>query len=261
LFWSRTLLATALAGLSLPAAARGQEPEVLEVEAEAASAWGFELQVPLLSQYVFRGVVLNDEAVLQPEFFLYREWEDGSWLGAGAFFNLELTDYSGRAGEITEVDWIAEGAIPAAGGSAVLGVAAYTSPDNDFDTTTEAYLAWEYEGELLTSRAELTYDFMEGDGFYARLSASREIELRDDLICGLECGLGAMDQDYAALNVGVAASGLADLGARARLAWICSESSELSLTIFSSFLMDGDYRDAVDDPDPLWFALAWSIAL
>lgn len=253
------LLAALLAWLTPAVQAAAQEPESLE--SEDGSAWSLEFQVPMISQYVFRGIVLNDETVLQPEIFLAHEWENGSWLGVGAFFNQELTNHSGRAGEITEIDWLAEGAIPAAGGSAVLGLATYTAPDGDFDTTTEAYVAWEYEGELLTGRAELTYDFMEGDGFYARVSASRELELRDDLICSLECGLGAMDRDYAALNVGVAASGLADFGAHASLAWICSENSELSLSLFSSFLIDGAYRDAVADPDPFWLALAWSLAL
>lgn len=257
--WLRLLRATAIAGLALPAAAAGQEPEAWEEP--ASPLWCVEIHAPVLSQYVFRGVVLNDEAVFQPDAFLYRTWGDGSWLGAGACLSQELTNYSGSAGEITEVDWFAEGAIPAAGGTATLGVSVYTAPDGDFDSTSEAYLAWEREAASFTGRAEITYDFMEGDGFYGRLSGWRLFELRESLAILFECGLGAMDKDYAALNVGVAAAGLADLGARGTLAWLCTENSEIALSLFSSFLLDGAYRDAVEDPDPVWFALAWTVAL
>jgi hypothetical protein len=250
----------AVPALARPGAAQGEEQLVAGDDA-GGSAWGLEIQVPLLSQYVFRGLVLNDEAVLQPEAFAYREWEDGTWFGVGVFANVELTDFSGRAGEITEWDYSAEGATPALGGTVSTGCAAYTFPDGDYDSTVEAFVAWERETAWCVPRFELWYDLVEADGFYARARCTHERDLGDRWHLAAEVGLGAMDRDYAAYNVGVAASGLADLAASVRLSWIGGDRTEISLTLLGSSLLDGAFRDAVADPDPVWLALTWGLAL
>jgi hypothetical protein len=255
-----------LAGFALASAfafappSAAQEPVDAVRDAEGA-VWGFELQIPMLSQYVFRGLVLNDEAVLQPEAFGFREWENGAWLGAGAFANVELTDYSNRSGQVTEWDWFVEGTIPTAAGGLSAGCYAYTYPNESLDATVEAFLAWEVAVGALTPRVEVWYDFVEGDGFYGRARLAYELPLGESWTLAAETGLGAMDDDYAAYNFGVAASGLADLAASVRLAWTCGEATEIACTLLGSSLLDEEYRDAVDDPDPLWLAITWGIAL
>lgn len=255
----------AVAGLTLawaaPATAQEDDFAPLEVEAAGGPVWGLEIQVPLLSQYVFRGLVLNDEAVLQPEAFAYREWEDGSWLGFGVFANLELTDYSGNGGQVTEVDYSAEGATPALGGMASAGCAAYTFPDGAYETTIEGFVAWERESAWGVPRLEWWYDFVEADGSYARARFTHERELGASWIFTAELGLGRMDRDYAAYNVGVAASGWADLAASARLTWVLDDATEVAVTVLGSRLLDSALRDAVTDPDPVWIALTWGMAL
>lgn len=256
-FLRAALALLSLAGLAASlTAAQEQDPD----PSEESSSWTIEIDVPILSQYVFRGVVLNDEAVLQPQIFAYHEWSDGAWAGAGLFLNTELTNYSGRAGEITEVDWCAEGGLPTSLGWFSTGVATYTYPDHEFASTSEAFIAWEADCEGLIPRLELWYDFDQGDGFYARAESCASWAWADSWTACVTAGIGAMDRDYADYTVGAAVSGLADLGACAQLSWVWSESTAFVLCAAASTLLDRTYRDAVSDPDPLWIGLSCNFA-
>lgn len=252
-------LLTALAALVRPAAAQEAEP-LAATAARGGPAWGLEVQPPLLTEYVFRGLELNEQAVMQPAAFAYRAWDDGSWLGVGAFANVGLLDFSGRTGGVTHMDYAAEGATPALGGHASAGCAATTFPESLQNPSIEGFVAWECAAGSFTPRVELWYGLAAAEGFSARARLAHGRSLGSNFRFDAEASLRAMDREVAAVKLGAAASGLTDFTASARLVWVRSASSELALTLLGSTLLDGASRASAVDPNPVWVALTWGLA-
>lgn len=67
-----------------------------------------------------------------------------------------------------------------------------------------------------------------------------------------------MDGNYADYNIGSDTAGLSDAGAQIQLCFMPNENSRLDFAIYASTQIEQDYRDALVDPDPLWFGIFWS---
>lgn len=240
--------ATALAAL----AAGAEEPE--------AKPWSASIEATAAARYVWRGLELTDEPVLQPAAtFAWRG------LALNVWGNMDLTDANGNDGEFNELDLTAEysGSWGRVGYS--LGAIRYHFPNTDFAGTTE--LAAGLGLDLpLAPRLTAYRDVDEGDGWYVQLAAGHAFERLFALGEGVEVGaklaasVAWADADYNAFYFGADASGLVDATASIGLPIALGRGLTVSPSVSYSKLLDGDVQDRVDEDSLWWTALKVSFA-
>lgn len=219
----------------------------------------------LYSAYVWRGQVINDEPVLQPQLNLEL---DGFSLHAWG--NLDLTDNVNEdAPSFSEVDLTA--AYTRRFGPAEL-TASYTHyllVDQTVETDIETIVDGEPEvttvSEDAPSTAEvcleaslpdlpvvptlcLVRDVKEADGFYGSIGVAYSAELlKEALSLDLSASLGAGDADYNAYYFGVDAAALNDATATVSLTWTASDSFSMTPGVQYAVLVDDAIRAGADD--------------
>jgi len=175
----------------------------------------------VVSAFVWRGQVYNDEAVLEPALTVER-----GGLTINVWGNLDLTDRNDAGGRLTELDvTLGYGREVVAPLYLEAGVAVFTCPhaarldDETFlgGGTTELYVAAELD-LLLQPSLTVSRDIDASDGLYAQLELGHELELspKATLQLGFSGGWGNADSnlfyfdvDGHALNDGNLTVGLA----------------------------------------------------
>lgn len=243
----KTLLALlallTLLTLALPALAFGP----LDINAE----------LPFLSQYVWRGQVVNSEAVLQPNFFT-----GIMGFGVGFWGNMDLTDVYGNQGQFSEQDFTINYGLPLPLPLLDIdfGLIYYDFPNTDTSSTAEIYVTGS-ASVLLHPTLEIYYDFKEIDGTYVNASISHPVALSPTLDLDLGASLGYGTADYTKGYFGVDTAGMNNflLDASVPLHPIPFFTVTPSLA-YSTLL--GDAKDAVDnhhgDTDAVYFGLSVS---
>ncbi|MBN1268518.1 MAG: MipA/OmpV family protein [Kiritimatiellae bacterium] len=235
------------------------------VAAFAAVAQASDVTVDVLSAYVWRGQVLNDEAVLQPAFTA----ETPFGLYFNAWGNVDLTDQNDQSGEISEIDLLAAYALPLgeeAPVSVEVGVVTFTFPKEgdcvleitdevtgettsetvaeDLDTS-EAFI--NIEGNCpLTPALSVNYDFDQAEGLYVSLGVSHEIEAGEQVALSAEASLGYANGDYNEYYFGVDDDGLNDANVSLGATFAATEAVSLGAKITYTWLPDSDIEDAAD---------------
>jgi hypothetical protein len=217
------------------------------------------LSAPVVSRYVYRGAVINRDPVLQPEAWVSTESNERTWL-VGGWSNVDLTDENGEQYELTEYNIYGEVAQTLGPVRAAMGFAHYRYERPDAPSTTEIQLVLSAESEVLTPGLELYYDIDEAQGFYGNFNVSREFEPVESWKLGLLAGVGWMSGGQAEYNFGVDADAWSDLLLQANLEHPLSEHLTLGITGAYSSVLDGELRDAVDDPDNLWLAIGLGVS-
>ena len=216
------------------------------------------VDVGVFSKYVWRGIDTVDDFVLQPAVDLSM-----SGFGLNLWGNLDLTDENDSAGEFTEVDLTGSYSFSLDSATIGLGVIAYFFPGADGDTT-ELFASVGFD-TALSPTLTVYRDVDEVDGFYLALSGSHAFA---DLIRAGEAtalspevsiSIGFGDRDYNQAYFSVDGGGFADLTLGLALPVALSDTATLAVSVHYSRLLDGDLRDATDDPDNLWFGLSLSI--
>lgn len=222
------------------------------VEAGETSAGA---EAALMSAYVWRGQVLNDEPVVQP----------AVTVGAAGFAlnfwgNLNLTDNVNASGEFSEVDITLSYApsLPIDAWSLDMGVSHYTFPNTIVETeagaeaaadTTELYAGVSREG-VITPSLTVYYDFNQVDGFYlvGSLSYAAPLErLHEALSLELEFATGYGDGDYNQAYFGIDSSKVNDGLVSATLGYAANENLSLSGILAYSWFWDAGIRDAASE--------------
>ena len=107
------------------------------VLASALTAGAGSATLTLADRYVTRGIVCNDEPVLQT--FLDLPFGESKW-ALELFENTALTDKMGTKYNVDELDVMPKYTISLSNGmDLVLGAAQYTFPNTEFDNTMEVY--------------------------------------------------------------------------------------------------------------------------
>lgn len=238
------LMATAVVGTAMSWAE--------ESEDAGASA---SLDVAVLSSYVWRGQVLNDEAVLQPTFGISKGGFTISWWG-----NLNLTDQiTGDEYEFSEHDIALSYGFtcPMTGADASIGVVNFDFPnvaisDDEgnvslVNDTREAFISYGFGNVLLSPTVTVNYDFKEAEGFYGSLGISHSVSIADSISLDLGASLGAATSDWGDFYFGKA-EGLTDYSISASLPIAMNETFTIKPVVSYSALL-GDAKDAVDDSD------------
>lgn len=234
------LIAGVLAAMPLVATAE---------EAESVSA---SVDVPVLSACVWRGQVLNDEAVAQPTFTISKGGLTLNWWG-----NFNLTDNAtGDEAEFSEHDITVSYATtcPLTGAGVTLGVVNYDFPNVSLadaegnvslvNDTVEAFLIVSFGDVVLAPTLSVYYDIKEAEGFYGSLGISHSLELGDGLALGLGASIGGASEDWGAFYYGEA-EGLTDASVSASLPIALSDSVTLTPGVAYTVLLE-DAEDAVD---------------
>ncbi len=160
------------------------------VPALALGPIDLDAELALNSQYVWRGMICNPDAVLQPGL-------SGSILGMGIGFwgNIDTSDINGNEWEFNEIDWTASYGISLPLISLDFGLIHYTFPNTEISSTTEFYASAE-AGVILSPTMAIYYDFDEIDGSYIEASISHDVAFSPALNLELGAGIGFGSEGY-----------------------------------------------------------------
>jgi uncharacterized protein (TIGR02001 family) len=241
------LLAAFALGISSGASAE-------ETKGPAVSA-----DVTVASKYVWRGLRLTDDPVLQPSLTV-----DYKGLGLNIWGNTDLTDVNGTPGEINELDYTLSYSFSVDKVDLSIGVIQYTFPHTDFEPTTEIY-GTAGLSVLLSPTVSVYYDSDEVGGLYGTFGVSHSFPL-GEVIKGISPSLDLSGSiayatsDWNEGYYGVDSSGLVDLLLTASLSVPIDEYLSLAPFVSFSQVMDSDLKNAVADDNATFFGATLSVA-
>ena len=242
----------------------------------AASAAEANVYADVLSAYVYRGVVGNDEAVFQPGLDVAGPFGFGYSLWA----NMNLTDaespwYPDTFGKWGEIDLGLSWSAPLAGPVGVTVGATYFMYPQDAsevlvdeetgealvdadgnvrvseapaDDGYELYLELAAEDLFLAPSLKLRHDLENSDDWIVIAGIAHSIGLADALSLDLGAALGYAGKYYVASNYGSATGdALSHAQVDAVLTYAFSETVSVGLKGSVSTLLDSDLRDDVDE--------------
>ena len=238
---------------------------VKEVESSPLS---FAATADLYSAYVWRGLVVNKHAVLQPGATATFDLGDAGAISANVWSDFNLAQNSRHAanrhrafGGLDELDFTASYAIDLGDFSLGAGHIWYTFPranGSDYGhSTEEVFLTLAYNNDIVTPFVSVNYDYNLVNGFYANIGLAKQLEIADRLTAGCEVSLGAGDEDYNDAYFG-AGDGLLDFNASVYLAYAVNETITVGAKVAWMSLIDNDTRDNVSQSDILWGGLSLS---
>lgn len=243
----------ALAALLLTAAPlRCQEKaDNAPQETEAAVSYGFESA--FYTKYVSRGLVINDKPVFQQEAWVsWREWTLSVW------GNMDMTDfgerlgYGNERGHFTEFDFTLSYSKTLGTFTVGGGYIYYRFPRTGAPPTQEVFV--EVGADVpLSPKLTVYYDFDEGDGIYAMLSASREYRLSERIALNLCASVAYASSNYNRFNLGRDVSSLSDATFTVSLPIKLSDKLTLTPSIMYSNVLNGSIAKQTP-ADSAWVA-------
>jgi hypothetical protein len=173
-----TLALVLLLGILLPATGQAMGP--LNLNAEVAAH----------SKYMWRGIIITDDWVVQPSL-------SASVLGFGVNFwgNLDLSDANDTEFKLNEVDYTLTYGLPLPLLDLEGGLIHYRFPNTDTDATTELYLS-AAANVLFSPRIAVYRDLDAFKGTYWELGASHGMPLSDVFNVELDAVLGLGSKGY-----------------------------------------------------------------
>lgn len=232
---------------------------VMACGAGKASAASGSIEVPVVSGYLFRGLLLNDETVLQPLAMIAAE--NGFALYAWA--NMPMTDQNmfgnDDPGDFSEVDLIVEYTPPFGGdmGTITFGCAQYLYPDPTYSIpaspeagmnaapTREVYTILALSAPL-SPTLSLYFDADAYDGaFYGNFKLSHDFVM-NKLTVGANASIGYGNEYYQRAYLGYADSAWNDLNFGVSASYAVKESISLSIKAVYSVLMNSNVEDTAE---------------
>ena len=241
------ILAAAIA-LGVAAGASAEETERPSVSADVA----------VISKYVWRGLILTDDPVLQPSLTVGYKG-----LGLNIWANTDLTDVNGTPGEINELDYTLDYSFSVKKVNLGVGVIQYTFPHTGFEPTTELFGTAALD-VLLSPTVKIYWDVDEVGGVYGTVGIGHSFALGEargiSPVLDLSASLGYATSGWNEGYYGVNSSGFVDLLLTAGLP--IPIDGHLSITPYVSYskVIDSDLKNAVADDDAAFFGATLSVA-
>lgn len=197
----------------------------------------------LLSQYVWRGITLTDDPVLQPSVSI----SHSSGVSFEAWGNVDLGDANDESGEISEVRLVVDyghafGRFELGG-----GLIEYLFPNTPYPGTREVYARAGFDA-LVSPRLELHYDIDEIEGGYARLTLAYRRQLGALWSLTVEASAGWADASFAIGGQAGFHDGDLELDLRRS-----AGAFELELSVGHTDTLDSDVLP--DQPVKTWFGV------
>ena len=206
----------------------------------------------VVSKYIWRGLEVNEELVLQPSLtvayggFSFNVWGNMDLTDFGKDECVYTSDCENRAGQFTEIDLTIDYSYSFDKFTIGAGIIAYEFPNwEDSEDTHELYLALAYDC-LLQPALTIYYDFDEVEGFYANFSVGHSFSISDKLALDLSSNIGYGDSDYNLAYFGIDDSALVDFNCSIAMPFQVTEKISVTPVISFTSLLDSDLRDSVE---------------
>ncbi len=223
-----------------------------------------ELGADVFSHYVWRGIVVNEDPVVQPSLTISKEMAGGT-VAFNVWGSFDLTDFSennGSSFRLQEIDYTLSYAKSLTEWiDFEAGVIYYRFPGTSFDSTWEGYASFSFPATcFVTPSITAYYDFDEADGWYVKAALDREFAITEAVTLGLSTSLGYADADYNAYYFGVDESAFTDLNFGAALSYQVTESFSVGISAGYMVLIDSDIRDSMDNDEKFYTGVSASFA-
>lgn len=211
------------------------------------------LSADVASQYVSRGVRVNEDPVIQPAAEL-------CWRGfrAGVWASVDTTGYAGREWDVQELNYVLGYEHEIGPVTLTAGHIWYKFPGTDPDTKELfAGVSWAREcwPELSLT---VYYDYDEAQGFYVAPAAEYSWSLVEDCLELTACvSAGWGDAGFNRFNMGPERAGLTDLTAELALAWRLADGITVGPFIAATDVLDHELETAIDDTSGEHSAHLW----
>ncbi len=193
----------------------------------------------LLSGYVWRGQVLNDEAVFQPSFTLGK-----NGFSINTWGNANLTDAATEnAPELSELDLTISYSKTVGNVGLSVGYIEYTFPNTTYAGTREVYGSVSLPTLLIVPTLSVNYDFDEADGAYGNFALSYSHALCDKSTLGLFTSIGAATADYNSFYFGVDDAAVNDVNVGATLGIALTKALTVTPAVQYTALPDSKIKD------------------
>ena len=178
-----------------------EAPEAV-VKEEGENLFSFEMYVDFYSAYIWRGMVITEEPVWQPNTSLALNLGDYGKVFTELFANFNTTTraHHNQCGGIDEIDYAIGYEVDVS--FLTLGIAHtwYTFPsitDSQYEgSTREINLSAEIGNDYVVPFVEVNVDYARADGVYALAGLRKEITVVDQLSLGAEVTLGGGTNPY-----------------------------------------------------------------
>jgi hypothetical protein len=236
------ILKKAVAGVAagmmlLGAAKAGELPVDVEVGAD------------IFSHYVWRGLILTDDPVLQPSLTL-----SACGFSANVWGSIDMTDINEDMGQdyhLQELDYtFSYDFSPVEGLDLGVGTIFYTFPGTEYDSTQEVYGSVALSMvPYVTPSITVYYDVDEVEGFYVVGALDSEFGLTEKMTLGLGASLAYGDGDYNEFYYYIDKAGLADLNFSASLGYQVNDTFSVGISAGYMVIVGSDVKDSLEAND------------
>lgn len=217
-----------------------------ELSVEAGLPLSVEFSMDILSDYMWRGMICNDNPVWQPSVTLGYDIGDYGALSANVWSTFDLTHKRGtstssrRSCGLQEIDYTLAYSFEFAGVGLEAGHVWYVFPNHNGSSDQDLYLTLSYDNPFVTPSASAYYNYSDSAGnntpcFYYAFGLSHDFALTDDLALTPNVSLGFGDDAWTGCGceltdqtIGLAASyelcKHVSLGAQVNYTWIPSHT-------------------------------------
>ncbi len=223
------------------------------------------VDVGIVSKYIWRGYIQNEDFALQPDAYLTL----GNFL-ASVWGSLDMTDRDDvridSQGDFSEIDYVLQYTIPANLLNLSFGYSLYTypnTPDEIRKSTQEVYARGGFK-VFLEPTVELFYDMDEVEGWYGRASATYT-QRQNSQEWKLRGSVGFASEEFANYYFGgreslFDSSSFCDLEVRLFTTFDLGLNFGLTPFVGVSYLLDSEIRDAYNDDGEFFGGLnvSWS---
>jgi uncharacterized protein (TIGR02001 family) len=223
------------------------------VPALAAGPLDVNAGLGLHSQYVWRGQIVNPEAVLQPELGI-------SVLGLsfGMWGNVDLSDVNGYETSLSETDWTVGYHLSLPLVSLGAGFVYYDYPTRGPNDTTELYVGGEVNVPF-SPHLWISKDIDQVKGTYVNVGGAWSRELGSSTALDLGLDLGYSSEGYVNRVFGGDSAGMSDLTITASVPWRPLPLLTVRPHVSFATLL-GDAKDLTDERDAdtsaLWYGVS-----
>lgn len=196
------------------------------------------VDVSALSAYVWRGQVLNDEAVLQPSFTMGK-----NGFSINTWGNANLTDSDTTSAELNELDLTFSYSKTVGDVSLSGGYIEYSFPNTTLGGTREVFASIGLPNLPIVPTLAVNYDFDAADGAYGNFGLAYSHALCSMTTLGLFASIGAATSDYNSFYFGVEDSAVNDVNVGATLGIAVTKSLTITPAVQYTTLPDSKIKD------------------
>jgi hypothetical protein len=254
-------------GFSAEVTAPATEKKVDEAEVtkeEEQSLFSFDFYVDFLSAYVWRGVIITEEPVWQPNASMAANFGDYGSLSAALFANFNATTRANRnqCGGLDEIDYVIGYEVDVSFLTLGIGHTWWTFPsvtDSKYDSSSrEINLSAEIDNDYVVPFVEVDIDYAEADGIYGLAGLRKEIKVVDQLMVGAEVSLGAGTNPYTDYYFGNnSKTGLVDGNIALYTQFDITDNLYVGAKLVFTAVLDSELQDVYPEYDPQDNHMIW----